>query len=90
MCKVQVDFQDQENGIFWTRLVACGYSQIPGIDFSKNYSPVVHNVTFGLLLVLKIVYRFSAKITDVETAFLWADLAWIAQRDLKEQNIWML
>ncbi len=54
--------------------MACGYSQIPGVDFSKNYLPVVHDVTFRLLLVLKIVYGFSAKIADIETAFLWGDL----------------
>ena len=54
--------------------MACGYSQIPGVDFSENYSPVVHDVTFRLLLVLKIVYGFSAKIADIETAFLWGDL----------------
>ncbi len=54
--------------------MACGYSQIPGVNFSKNYLPVVHVVTFRLLLVLKIFYGFSAKIADIETAFLWGDL----------------
>ncbi len=35
---------------------------------------MVHNVTLRLLLILKIVNGFSAKIADVETAFLWGDL----------------
>ena len=31
--------------------VACGYSQIPGVDFTDVYSPVVHDVTFRIMLV---------------------------------------
>ncbi len=54
--------------------MACGYSQIPGVDFSENYSPVVHDITFRLLLVLKIVYGFRAKVADINTAFVWGDL----------------
>ncbi len=67
-------FKFKKNGMFQGRLVACGYSQTPGIDFSKNYSPVVHDVTFWLFMVLKIVHGFSTKIADIETAFLWGDL----------------
>ncbi len=62
----------KKNGIF-CKISACRYSQIPGVDFSENYSPVVHNVTCRLLLVLKIIHGFSAKIADVETAFIWGD-----------------
>ena len=47
-------FKIKYNGIYHARLVACGYSQIPGVDYTKNYSPVVHDVTFPLLLILKI------------------------------------
>ena len=54
--------------------MACGYSQIPGVDYTENYSPVVHDVTFRLLLILKIIYGFTAKVVDVETAFLYGDL----------------
>ncbi len=76
---------------FLARLVACGYSQIPGVEFSKKYSPVVLNVTFRLLLVLKIIHGYSVKIANVETNFLWGDLVEeIVQRDLKKQNLQML
>ncbi len=54
--------------------MACRYSQIPRVEFSENYSPVVHDVTFRLLLVLKIVYGFNAKVADIKTAFLGGDL----------------
>ncbi len=74
MCEVQVGFQNQEKWNFWTRLVACGHRQISRVDFSENYSLVVHNVTFRYLLVLKIVYGFIAKIADIVTAFLLWDL----------------
>jgi hypothetical protein len=58
----------KRNGIFRARLVACGYSQIPGVDFSENYSPVVNDITFGLLIEIMIIMNLSAKIVDVETA----------------------
>ena len=55
-------------------LVACGYSQVLGIDFSKNYSPVVNVVTFCIMLLMMLHFGYSAKIVDVKTAFLYGDL----------------
>ena len=54
--------------------MACGYSQIPGVNFSENYSPVVHDVTFQILILILIVFGLKAKIVDVETAFLYGSL----------------
>ena len=54
--------------------MACGYSQIHGVDLSENYSPVVHDITFRLLLLAMILFSLSAKIVDVETAFLYGEL----------------
>ncbi len=54
--------------------MACIYSQTPGVDFSENNSPVVNNITFRLLLVLKTMCGFSARIAEFDTAFLWGDL----------------
>jgi len=39
-------FKTKQNGIFQARLVACGYSQIPGVDFQESYAPVINDVTF--------------------------------------------
>ena len=64
----------KRDGRFRARIVACGYSQIPGVDYTDNYAPVVNDVTFRMMLLLWIQGRLSAKIVDVETAFLYGAL----------------
>ena len=63
-------FDIKRTGIFRARLVACGYSQVPGIDFSDFYAPVVNDSVFRIILILQIVFQLSSAIMDVETAFL--------------------
>src|SRR6056300_1140278 len=67
-------FKIKRNGVYRARLVACGYSQIPGVDFTENYSPVVNDVTFCLLILTMILMGLDAKIVDIETDFLYGDL----------------
>ena len=67
-------FEVKRDGRFRARLVACGYSQIPGVDFSENYSPVIHDATYRLLLLVQMKKGLSSRIIDVETAFLHGDL----------------
>ena len=38
-------FKIKHNGVYQVHLVAHGYSQVPGVDFSENYSPVVNDPT---------------------------------------------
>jgi hypothetical protein len=64
-----MDLQDKENGIFRARLVACGYSQIPGIDFNESFASVINDVSFRILLIAKLIWVLEAFIVDVETAF---------------------
>ena len=64
----------KKNGIYRARLVALGYSQIPGVDFSENFAPVINDVTLRIILVMWIVKKWHAEIIDVETAFLYGDL----------------
>ena len=54
--------------------MAYGYSQVLGIDFSKNYSLVDNDIIFCILLLMVIHFGLSAKITNVETIFLYGDL----------------
>jgi hypothetical protein len=44
------------------------------VDFSESYSPVANDITIRLLLVAMILFGLSAKIVDVETAFLYGEL----------------
>lgn len=67
-------FKIKRNGTYRARLVACGYSQIAGIDFSENYAPVINDITWRILIVAMLVWRLDASIVDVETAFLHGDL----------------
>jgi hypothetical protein len=71
---VQVDLQDQEKRGFRARLVACGYSQIPGFNFNESFAPVVNDVSFRVILSAKLLWDLQASIVDVETAFLHRDL----------------
>ena len=43
-------FKIKRNGIFRARLVALGYSQIPGVDFTDNFAPVINDVTYCVVL----------------------------------------
>jgi len=67
-------FDVKRDGRFRARLVACGYTQIPGIDFQNSYAPTINDVTWRLLLILMIARKYDAKIVDVETAFLYGEL----------------
>ena len=64
----------KRSGRFRARLVACGYSQIPGVDFTEVYSPVINDVSFRIAMVIKLQLGLDAVIFDVETAFLHGDL----------------
>jgi Reverse transcriptase (RNA-dependent DNA polymerase) len=68
-------FKIKRNVIFRARLVACGYSQIPGIDFDERFVPVINNVHFRIIVIAKIMWGLQASIIDVETAFLHGKLS---------------
>ena len=44
-------FKIKRSGKFRSRLVACGYSQLAGIDFNYIYSPVGNDMTFRTMIV---------------------------------------
>ena len=67
-------FKIKRDGKFRARLVACGYSQIPGVDFTENYSPVIHDISARILIIIMIIFGLQGKLVDVETAFLYGDL----------------
>ena len=67
-------FKRKTSGIYRARLVACGYSQIVNVDFTESFSPVINDLCWKILIILKIVMNLSIRLLDVETAFQHGDL----------------
>ena len=67
-------FKIKRNGVYRARLVAKGFSQIPGEDFTENFSPVINDVTFRIILTRMILEGLDAKVVDIDNAFLNGDL----------------
>jgi hypothetical protein len=67
-------FEIKRDGTFRARLVACGYSQVAGVDFQEVFSPMANDITFRIMLLYILIYGLDACIFDVETAFLLGDL----------------
>ena len=51
-----------------------GYAQIPGMDYTDNFSVVVHDVTLRIALIIWICMRLDVDSSDVERAFLEGEL----------------
>jgi hypothetical protein len=67
-------FKIKRNGVSRARLVSCGYSQIPGVNFNESFAPVVNDVSFRIIISAKLLWDLQASIVDVETAFLHGNL----------------
>jgi Reverse transcriptase (RNA-dependent DNA polymerase) len=57
----------------FARFVACGYSQVPGVDFNESFAPVINDIRFCVMLIIKLIWGLHATIIDVKTAFLHGD-----------------
>ena len=55
-----VGFKIKCNHAYHVQLDACGYSQMPSIDFFKNYSLVVNKATFCIFLLM-VIHFTSAR-----------------------------
>ena len=56
------------------RLVAQGFTQVEGIDYSKTYSPVARFTSIRIVLALAAMCGYVVHQMDVDTAFLNAEL----------------
>ena len=72
--KVKYIFKRKDNGRYKARLVAMGYSQVPGLDFNETYAPVVSKQSLRTLFALASVEQWNIFQMDVKTAFLHAPL----------------
>jgi hypothetical protein len=62
-------FKVKRNGIFQARLVACGYSQVPGIDFCESFTPVLNDVSFRIMLIAKLVWNMTSTVVTLKQHF---------------------
>ena len=62
------------NSVYQLWLVACGYSQVLGVNSSESCSPVGNNIKFCILLLMVIHFGFSVKIVNVVIAFFYRDM----------------
>ena len=67
-------FKIKRDGTYRARLVALGYSQIPGVDYTDNFAPVAHDVSFRIALARMMLEKLDSLVMDVETAFLYGDI----------------
>ena len=67
-------FKVKQNGKSRARLVACDYSQIRGVDFIEKYSPIIHDISARILIIIMIFHSLQGNLVDIETASLYGDL----------------
>ena len=67
-------FKIKADGTHRARLVAQGFSQIPGVDYTENFAPVLKDESLRVILVYKVVKKAESEQINVETAFLYGDL----------------
>jgi histone deacetylase 1/2 len=67
MCKTQVGIRNQKE---WSVSSTTCYSQVPGVDFTETYAPVVNDITVQILLIILILWKLHSILIDVEMAFL--------------------
>ena len=56
------------------RLVACGYSQIQGVDYDETYAPTAKYISFCIIMHLAAVFGWLIEGLDVELAFIESEI----------------
>jgi hypothetical protein len=43
--------------------------KVPGVDFNESFAPVIHALSFRILLIAKLFWNMKATIINIETSF---------------------
>ena len=78
-------FNKKEDGRYKGRLVAKGYSQKFGIDYSETFAPVAKFITIRVLLALCCENDWEVEGMDVKTAFLNSELEESVYMEIPEE-----
>ena len=62
-------FKLKHNGIYRSWLVAVGFTQIPRVDFTDLFTPVVPNIAMRILIILWFIFGWHTELVDVEGTF---------------------
>ena len=75
-CRWVLEFKDDNKGgpVYKARLVAQGFSQVPGIDYGTTFAPVIKPATVHLLAALSCQKDWEIDTFDAKRAFLWSIL----------------
>jgi histone deacetylase 1/2 len=72
-CKWIFRVKENPDGVvnkYKTRLVAKGFLQTAGFDFTETFSPVIKPVTIRIILTLAVSFKWQVQQIDVNNAFL--------------------
>ena len=67
-------FKVKRSGVYCARLVAKGITQIPCMHSTDNYSPVVNDVTFRVVVARMLIENLKGNVVDIDNVFLNGDL----------------
>ena len=52
-------FKIKRDRMYRARLVALGYSNIPGVDYTDNFAPVAHDISFMIALARMMMKKWT-------------------------------
>ena len=68
------EFKIKRYGTYRAGVVALGYSQTPGVDYTKNFASLAQDESFRIALARIMVEMLVSLVMDVETAFLYGEI----------------
>jgi Reverse transcriptase (RNA-dependent DNA polymerase) len=67
-------FKNKRNRVLRASLVACGYSQVPGVDSKESFSSVINDIRLRVLFHAKLVRGMILAVIGAEITFLNGEL----------------